>query len=51
MNNTELEEKLFSDHRIGDIVGGGLYRTTYPCKEAPSLFTLTLVTCQENIGW
>ena len=22
MNNTELEEKLFSDHRIGDIVGG-----------------------------
>ena len=22
MNNTELEEKLFSDHRIRDIVGG-----------------------------
>ena len=55
MNNTELEEKLFNDHRIRDIVGGVYASDAIPIHVKKSLYytllTLTLVTCQENIGW
>ena len=55
MNNTEVEEKLFSDHRIRDIVGGVYTSDALPihAKKRPLLHIvkLTLVTRQENIGW
>ena len=39
MNNTELEEKLFSDHRIRDIVGGVYTSDALPihAKKGPLL--------------
>ena len=54
MNNTELEEKLFSDHRIRDIVGGICTSDAIHIHVISALYytllTVTLVTCQENIG-
>ena len=37
MNNTELEEKLFSDHRIRDIVGGVYASDALPIHAKPLL--------------
>ena len=47
MNNTELEEKLFSDHRIRDIVGGVYASDALPihAKKRPLLHIVNTDPC------